>query len=131
MFVLRALLVWLLIIAAETVHGIVRNLALMPLVGDFRARQISVFTGAAIIFSLTYFCIRWIRANSKEQLFLVGALWLGLTLLFEFGLGRFVLKLPWERLIEDYNLAQGGLLPIGLVLLFLSPFLAAKLRRLI
>ena len=131
MFVLRALLVWILIIAAETVHGIVRNVALMPMVGDFRARQISVFTGAAIIFSLTYLCVRWIRANSKGQLFLVGALWLVLTLLFEFGLGRFVLKLSWERLTEDYNVAQGGLLPIGLVLLFLSPFLAARLRRLI
>jgi hypothetical protein len=131
MFVLRALLVWLFIIGAETIHGIVRNLVLMPMVGDFRARQISVFTGAAIIFSITYLCIRWIRANSKGQLFFVGALWLGLTLLFEFSLGRFILKLPWERLLEDYNLAQGGLLPIGLALLFLSPFLAARLRHLI
>jgi hypothetical protein len=131
MFVLRALLVWLFIIGAETIHGIVRNLVLMPVVGDFRARQISVFTGAAIIFSITYLCIRWIRANSKGQLFFVGALWLGLTLLFEFSLGRFILKLPWERLLEDYNLAQGGLLPIGLALLFLSPFLAARLRHLI
>lgn len=131
MFVWRALLVWLVIIAGETIHGIVRNIALMPIVGDFRARQICVFTGAAIIFGITYFCIRWIRAVSKRQLFLVGAMWLVLTLLFEFGLGRLVLKLPWERLTEDYNLAQGGLLPIGLVLLFLSPFFAAKLRRLI
>ncbi len=131
MFILRALAVWILLIAAETVHGIIRNVALMPIVGDFRARQICVFTGAAIIFGITYFCIQWICVVSKGQLFLVGAMWLVLTLLFEFGVGRFVLKLPWQRLAEDYNLAQGGLLPIGLVMLFLSPFFAAKLRHLL
>ena len=43
---LRAFLVWLLIIAIESVHGTLRVLFLQPLVGDFRARQIAVFTGS-------------------------------------------------------------------------------------
>ena len=34
---IRALVVWLLIIAAETVHGILRNLFLVPVVGDFHS----------------------------------------------------------------------------------------------
>ena len=34
---IRALVVWLLTIAAETVHGILRNLFLVPVVGDFHS----------------------------------------------------------------------------------------------
>jgi hypothetical protein len=42
---LRAFLVWLVIIASETVHGILRGILLLPLVGDFPARQIGVLGG--------------------------------------------------------------------------------------
>ena len=35
---LRALLVWLVVIAAETAHGVLRGLLLVPLVGDRPAR---------------------------------------------------------------------------------------------
>jgi hypothetical protein len=35
----------------------------------------------------------------------------------------------WSRLAEDYDVAHGGLLPFGLALLFLSPWLACRLRR--
>jgi hypothetical protein len=48
----RALAVWLLIISAEVVHGTLRTLFLAPLIGDFHARQVSVFTGSAIILTI-------------------------------------------------------------------------------
>ena len=34
--------------------------------------------------------------------------------------------LPWERLAADCNLLEGGLMPLGLLVLFLSPLIAAK-----
>jgi hypothetical protein len=39
---LRAFLLWLVIIAAETVQGILRGILLVPIVGDLLARQIGV-----------------------------------------------------------------------------------------
>jgi hypothetical protein len=74
----RAVAIWGVIILAEVVHGIARTLFLQPIVGDFRARQIAVFTGSA----------HW----------------------------------------SDYNLLQGGLLPIGLLVLTVAPLLAARWR---
>ena len=59
----RALTVWLLLITAELVHGIVRALVLAPVVGDFRARQLGVFTGSLLILLITALTIRWIRAR--------------------------------------------------------------------
>ncbi|HMY75638.1 MAG TPA: hypothetical protein PLQ88_27705, partial [Blastocatellia bacterium] len=73
---------------------------------------------------------RWLRATQRRQLLAVGALWVLLTVAFEFGLGRFVLGYSWTRLLEDYNLARGGLMGLGLVFLLFAPLLAAKMRDL-
>ncbi|MGB5631660.1 MAG: hypothetical protein WBM86_02615, partial [Waterburya sp.] len=55
-------------------------------------------------------------------------LWLLLTVVFEIVLGRLILGYYWSQICADYNLLQGGLIPIGFVLLVLAPFIAAKIR---
>ena len=128
MMIGRAVLVWLLMMAIETIHGVLRNLFLAPLVGDLRARQIGVFIGAALILSIAVLLIGWIRPNSVRSLLGIGAMWLPLTLAFEFGLGR-ALGRPWDAMLADYDLTRGGLLSIGTVLLALSPWIAARIRQ--
>ena len=127
MFLLRALAVWLVLIVAESVHGVLRTLLLAPVVGDFKARQISVFTGSLLILAVAYLFVRWIRPGTTGRLITVGLLWLALTMLFEVALGRFVIGYSWNRLASDYDLARGGLMPFGLLILALSPLIAAKL----
>lgn len=126
----RALAVWLVIIVAETIHGILRSLFLVPVVGDLRARQIGVPIGTLIILAIAITCIQWIGVTSLKQLLAVGALWLAFTMAFEFVLGLYVLGLSWERLLSDYNPAQGGYLALGMIMLAFSPLIAAKLRGL-
>ena len=125
---LRGFIVWIAIVLAETLHGIARTLLLAPYIGDFEARQVAVFTGAAIIQVIAFLSVRWLRAASVGNLLGIGFLWLGLTIAFEIVLGRFILNYPWERIAADYNLLEGGLLPIGLVVLTLAPLIAAKVR---
>lgn len=125
----RAICVWLVIIGAEILHGILRTLFLEPLTGDFRARQIAVFTGAIIILTIAYLFVERLHTSNYLQLFAVGILWFVLTISFEIFLGRFVLNMSWERIASDYNLLQGGLLLIGLLILILSPLIAAEARR--
>ncbi len=130
MFLLRAFAIWLLIISAEFVHGVLRTLFLAPLAGDFQARQISVFIGSIIILAIAYFSIRWIRADNNLSFVTVGFVWLILTLLFEVGLGRFVFGFSWERILSDYDISKGGVLLFGLIILTLSPLIVYKLRGL-
>jgi hypothetical protein len=54
--------------------------------------------------------------------------WVVLTVVFEVAFGRLVMKSSWERIRSDYELAHGGLLPIGLVTLAGSPLVASRLR---
>ena len=123
------MLIWLILIAAEIVHGIVRAVTLVPLVGEFRSNQIGVFSGSAIILVIAYLSIRWIGASRCVDLFLVGAIWLVLTVAFEILFGRYVVGLSWERLATDYNLLNGGLMPIGLLVMFLAPWSAGTMRK--
>ena len=126
---IRAFLVWLVIIAAETVHGVLRGVLLVPIVGDLPARQIGVLIGSLLVFGVAYVFIRWIAARTTPRLLVVGLLWVVLTVLFELGLGRLVLGLPWDRIIEDYDMTRGGFMGPGLLFMSAAPLLVAWLRR--
>ena len=124
----RVLTVWVALVCAEIIHGILRTLLLAPRVGDFRARQIGVFTGSLLILLIAGLSIRWIHTRSMTSLVKVGVVWLVLMVVFELAFGRLVLGASWERLWSDFNLLEGGLLPVGLAVLALSPLIAARLR---
>ena len=125
---LRALLIGLLMAAAEVSLGILRVRFLNPRVGDQRARQIGVGTGSVIILVIAWFAVPWIGAPSAAGLLGVGLLWLVLMLALDLGFGRFVFRLSWKRIAEDFDLRRGRWLPVGMLILFLAPLLVAKLR---
>jgi hypothetical protein len=128
MIFLRSIIVWLVFIVAESLNGTVRNLLLVPSLGDFWAHQISFFMGSILVLAIATIFVKWLHATHTSQLLSIGLLWLLLTLAFEICLGRFILGYSWERIAADYNLLHGGLMPIGLVLLTLAPLITAKIR---
>jgi hypothetical protein len=58
----------------------------------------------------------------------IGVLWGVLTLAFEILFGRFVVGASWERMRSEYSILEGGLMPFEMVVLVLSPWIAAKLQ---
>jgi hypothetical protein len=126
--VLRGLAVWVCIIFVEVLHGIARTWFLAPVIGDFHARQVAVFTGSILVVLVATMFIGWLRpANAREAAW-VGIVWLVLTLTFEIVFGRFVAQASWTRIASDYDLAHGGLLPIGLLVLTAAPLIAPKVK---
>jgi hypothetical protein len=125
---LRSLLVWLVIIAAETIHGIVRVVLLVPQVGDLRARQIGVPIGSVIIFVIAWLTIRWIGARGQRELLTTGAIWVVLTINFEVVLGG-ALGYSWDRVFSDYDIRAGGFMIAGLLFMFFAPYLAARTNK--
>lgn len=126
----RGVLVWLLIAAAETVHGVLRVAFLQPRIGDLPARQLSLVTGALIIVAIATFTIRWIGAVGLRRQLALGVLWLVLMVGFDVGLGRFVAGYSWERIAADFDPRAGGYLGAAMLVLFVAPRLAARLRGL-
>src|SRR5688500_18402346 len=115
----RAALVWILIMLAETGHGVVRELFIAPVIGGLRARQLGVLVGCAIIFIIAWLTARWMKATTLRQQLTTGAFWVALTLAFEFSLGR-ATGMGWGRILSDYNPARGGLMLAGLAFMFMT-----------
>ena len=129
--ILRAFLVWLVIAAAEVLQGMLRVRFLNRRLGDRRARQVGVFSGSGIILAIAWFALPWIGARTVAELLGVGLLWLGLMLAFDLAFGRLVFRMSWQRIAADFNIQRGGLLGIGMFILFAAPLLVARLRGLI
>jgi hypothetical protein len=124
----RALAVWFVIIAAESLNGTLRTLYLAPVIGDFPARRIGVLVAIALIFVITFAFTHWMGGRTRAQLLGIGLLWVVLTVLFEFALGRGVLHYDWSRMLSDYDLSRGGLMAFGLLAMAFTPLLAARIR---
>ena len=124
----RAFSIWLIIIAAESVHGVLRSTFLVPLVGDLRARQIGVAIGSLLILVIAYLLSPWLQVRTPRVLLGIGMSWVVLTVLFEIVLGRLVLGLSWHRIVSDYDVAAGGYMLFGVLFLAFSPLMAMRLR---
>jgi hypothetical protein len=68
----RACVVWVLIAAVEVLHGILRRLYLVPLIGDWRARQVGAVGGAALVFLVALATVRWLGVSSPRTLLQIG-----------------------------------------------------------
>jgi hypothetical protein len=125
---LRAVGLWSLLMAAETLQGLWRVKVLAVWIGDEFARDVAVFTGSLIILLIAFVCIDWIPAHDARTLLRVGATWVVLTIGYELALGRFAFDRSWSEIASDFDLFHGRLLPLGLLFLFFAPVLAAWLR---
>lgn len=130
----RALELWALIAVAETVHGVLRAILLVPWARAHRSNQIGVVAGSLIILLITRLMIRWLLGETSSpgrfRLLTVGAMWTTLMPAFEWAVGHYAFGRSWADLAQDYRVEQGGLLGFGMLVLLLSPLLAAGWRAL-
>lgn len=124
----RGLVVWFIIIFVESLHGIARKVLLEPLIGDLASRQVSVFIGSGLIIGIAFVFVRWLKASRRIDFLIVGFIWVMLTVSFELLLGRLVMDLSWHRLASDYDLMNGGLMPLGLLVMLFAPLTMAILE---
>lgn len=127
MVVLRALAVWAPMVPLAILNGAVRVYCITPAIGERWGHVVSSITLGVIIFLLAWFCMRNTIASATHGL-LIGGIWVGCTVLFEFGFGHFVMGHPWEKLLADYNVFRGRVWSLVLLSEFVSPLLAFRLR---
>lgn len=124
----RALAAWFFIAVAESIHGTLRRIFILPLIGDLRAHQVGMLVASVIIFAIAWACIRWIGARTFSEQLKVGAFWVALMAIFEVCLGL-AFGYSQELILSDYNVAEGRLMIFGMTFMLFAPALAAKARR--
>ena len=120
--------IWLLILACAIVNGAFRETTLIPLLGTAAAFVASGILLSACIVGVSLWLVPRLGQLKSLQAAGLGSFWLGLTLAFEFGFGRFVMHRSWSELFEAYTFKNGNLWPLVLLVTFAAPILAVRLR---
>lgn len=119
-----SVLTWFLFIPIAIINGVLREKIYKRYTGELRAHQLSTITAALAFFMLVYTLLRdKIFSTSRIELLLIGILWVVMTVLFEFGFGRYVDKLSWEKLLTDYNIFKGRVWSLFLLIICFTPLL--------
>jgi hypothetical protein len=126
----RSLAIWLGILVLANINGAVREMWLIPTLGPTPGRALSTIILSALVLLVTWLSIAWIAPATTRDALLIGALWLLLTLAFEFLVGHYVFQKPWSELTEDYHVMRGRIWPLVLVMVLFAPLWAGGLRKL-
>ena len=92
-------------------YFVLMQLMYEPLWGERVAHQIGMSTRIVYIFVFAYLLLSYARGYSRRDLVHVGALWLTLTLIFEWAGSIFLLRRPVDEILEGWHVERGYMWP--------------------
>lgn len=119
---------WGVLVVAAILNAGLRQKVLIPHMGGTLGRAASSVTLSLAILLVAYlfFALSNIE-RSTIDLWAMGVIWLSLTVMFEFGFGRFVMKHSWRALLADYNVLKGRIWVLVLIASLTGPFLMGSI----
>jgi hypothetical protein len=122
-----AVRVWLMeILVSGFNFFVLMNLVYEPRWGVLVADQIGMSSRIVYISIFAYLLLRYVKKYETKDLADVGLLWLGLTLLFEWG-GSFAIGRPVDEILIGWNIFAGYLWPYVLLSYLLSPLIVGTI----
>ena len=122
-------LLWLPMIAIAFANATLRQFVFVKYFNELRAHQFSTITLIILCSVYVGFIFPFINVRDNKQAILIGLMWVGLTILFEFSLGRLTNR-SWENLLQDYNIIAGRIWLLFLICLSLMPYVFYLLKKL-
>jgi hypothetical protein len=119
---------WLGMVFLAILNGTIREKAYGNSMGELPAHQLSTLTGIILLCVYIWMLTGLFRIESSRQAFLIGSIWLLMTVVFEFIFGHYVMGHPWDRLLNDYNILKGRVWSLMLIWTFIGPYVFYRLR---
>ena len=126
---LKASGLWLGFLAVAIGCGMIRERFLVPELGPLAGRALGTLLVGVIIFGLIYAYVGRLKEADRVSLFKLGLFWTTATIAFEFLFGHYVMGHSWDTLWADYNVFQGRLWPLVLMVTLFGPLWAQKIRN--
>ena len=122
--VARAALAWLVLLALAIANGAAREALLAPRLGTTLAQAVSTMVLSVLVFIAGSLAMPWIGPATVRDAWAIGAIWVALTVAFEFLGGHFIFGRPWRILLADYNIFAGRIWVVVLAVTLLTPVLS-------
>ena len=123
--ILKYFIAWFGMMTLAILNGAVRDLAYKHAVGDLAAHQISTLMLLLLIAAYFRLLVRVWPVRSAGQAWVVGGMWLVMTEVFEFGVGR-VAGHSWNELLSAYNLFKGQVWLFIPLWVFVGPYVVFR-----
>lgn len=125
----KYILGWFALVVAAIINGALREGVYKPSLGELTAHQLSTLIGIILFGVIIWRMTRLWPLRSLKQAWMVGAIWVGMTICFEFIFGHFAMGNSWQRLLHDYNILEGRLWAVVLVWTLIAPYLFTRLSH--
>jgi hypothetical protein len=125
----RAIFAWLALLVLAILNGALRQAFLIPRIGERAGHLVSTLLLSAGLLAAAWLLLPWLRPVAARDAWIIGGLWLVLTVAFEFLAGHYLFGDPWEKLLADYNVARGRIWILILIATLLGPVLADAVRH--
>ena len=126
--VTKYVLCWFALVVIAIGNGILRESTYGRLMSDLNAHQLSTLTGIILTGLFVWFLSRFWPLENALQAWLIGIVWLVMTVVFEFVFGHFVAGHSWGYLGADYNIFVGRVWLVFLVWVTVMPYVFFRLR---
>lgn len=125
--ILRYILAWIPMIFIGIANGTLRETTYGKYLNELQAHQVSTIVGIGLFSSYIWGLTHLWQLESTTQAIVIGAIWFGLTIAFEFIFGHYVAGHSWSRLFQDYNLFAGRVWLLVLLWIAIAPWLFYRL----
>lgn len=100
---------WVGMVVLAILNAVFREVFITPSAGEYAGHVISTATLLILLAAYIYVYFRRMPAHNGRELALVGVLWAGLTVAFEFLFGHYVAGEAFADLLALYDVTQGNL----------------------
>jgi len=111
------------LVCAETLHGIARTTLVIPRIGKERAIKLSALTGTLLALVICWLLVPGINLRSSNGHLLLGVFLAATMAGFDMLIGRLLMRKSWPKIWRDFDPATGNYLLYGLVALCFIPLL--------
>jgi len=109
-------------------NGALRQLIFAKVMSELRAHQLSTLIGSMFMGLFIWLIVNIWPPSSGHQALLVGLIWLGLTVAFEFFMGLVLQHRPLAQVLDQYNLFAGRVWVLFLLWITFAPWLFLRFR---
>lgn len=125
----KYILAWFPMIIIAIANGLFREKILTSRFNELQAHQLSTII-MIVLFSLYVWILFkiWLPISDNQTIF-IGLTWLFLTVIFEFLFGHYIAGHSWNKLLYDYNMAQGRIWILVLIWITIAPYIIYHIQK--
>jgi hypothetical protein len=119
---------WFGLVVLGLLNAAMRQVVYARYVSELAGHQISTLTLAVLVGLYAWALSGFLKLSSPGEAIGVGLMWMVLTIVFEFALGRYVVGDSWGTLLRAYNLLEGRVWGLFVLWVGVAPYVFYRIE---